>query len=58
MLAAPASLVTCTLSPKPRPLRRPGTVSGTNIDDIDSTVFGLSRRLPFNCPSLASIWLN
>ena len=47
-----------TLSPKLRPRGLPGSVSGTWTDDMRSTVFGLSRRLPLSWPPLSSIWPN
>ena len=58
LFAAARSVITCTLKPNPRPFARPGSVSGTNTDDISSTVLGPSKRLPFSSPRLASIWAN
>ena len=35
-----------------------GAEAVANTDDISSTVFGPSRRLPLSSPRLASIWPN
>ena len=56
--AAMGSLTTSTLSPQLRPGARPGSVSGTNTEDISSTVLGLSSRLPFHSPPAHSMSAN